>query len=82
MAEAAPLQLPDEVARHARATAHRTGRQSADVRTEWLEWVVTSEDASGPHADDVYPLFTPYGNEAAARSLQDAPTSADNTARS
>ncbi len=72
MAEAVTLQLPDEVARHARATARRTGRPIEDVLTEWLAWVVTSEDASGPHAGDVYPLFTPYGNEAVAQSLLNA----------
>jgi hypothetical protein len=77
MAEAVTLQLPDEVARLARATARRTGRPIEDVLTEWLEWVVTSENATTPRAAGEYPLFTPYGNEAAAQSLLDALASAE-----
>jgi hypothetical protein len=77
MAEAVTLHLPETVARHARATARRTGRPIEDVLTEWLEWVVTSEEATVPHAGLEYPLFTPYGNEAAAQALLDALASAE-----
>ncbi len=78
MSEAVTLELPEEVMHQAREVAQRTGRQMADVLTEWLRWGAASEVATLlVHGSD-YPIYTPYGNESLAQDLLDA-LSADGT---
>lgn len=72
MSEAVTLELPEEVMRRAQEVAQRTGRQMADVLTDWLRWGAASEVTTllMPGAD--YPIYTPYGNESLAQDLLDA----------
>jgi hypothetical protein len=72
MAEAVTLVLPDEVARQARETARRTGRQMEEVLTDWIRRGAMSDDMASLAAGVEYHLYTPYGNEAAAQGLLDA----------
>jgi hypothetical protein len=75
MAQTVTLELSDDVARRAREAAHRTGRRLEDVLTEWIGRVAASEEAMLLMPDSAYPIYTPYGNEAAAQELLDALTS-------
>lgn len=69
MAEAVTLALPDEVARQARETARRTGRQMAEVLTDWIKRGAASDEEAMLVPGAAYPLYTPYGNETAAQEL-------------
>ncbi len=72
MTEAITLELSDEVARHAREAARRTGRQLEDVLTDWISRGAVSDDTTLLVPGAVYPLYTPYGNEAAVQGLLNA----------
>jgi len=72
MAEAIMLELSDDVARQAREAAHRTGRQMEEVLADWIRCGAASEDTARLITDAEYPIYTPYGNEAAAHGLLDA----------
>jgi hypothetical protein len=72
MAEAVRLVLPDEVARRAREIARRTGCQMEEVLTDWIRRGAASADLASLADGVEYPLYTPYGNEAAAQGLLDA----------
>lgn len=78
MSEAVTLELPEEVLHQAREVAQRTGRQMADVLTEWLRWGAASEVTAFLMPGVTYPIYTPYGNESLAQDLLDA-LSADGT---
>jgi hypothetical protein len=71
MATTITLELPDEVARRAQAVAERTGRPLGEVLADWLGQAAAL-DAANLHPEAIQPIFTPYGNEAAAQSLLDA----------
>jgi len=72
MAEAITLKLPDDVVRHAQEIALSTGRDVADVLTDWLRRGALTDASSIPMPDAGYPIYTPYGNEALAQELLDA----------
>jgi plasmid stability protein len=72
MAEMVTLELSQAVVERARQTASRTGRSVEAVLTEWLERSVLSEDVMDLMAGAEYPIYTPYGNEAAAQTLFEA----------
>lgn len=72
MAESIMLELPDEVAHHAREAARRTGRRMEDVLADWISRGAASDDSTLLVPDAAYPIYTPYGNEAAAQVLLDA----------
>ena len=72
MAEAVTLELPEDVARQAREVSGRTGRQMADVLTDWLRWGAASDGTMLLMPGTEYPIYTPYGNEPAAQGLLDA----------
>jgi hypothetical protein len=75
MPETVTLELSDDVARRAREAAHRTGRQLEEVLTEWIGHAAASEETMLLMPGSSYPIYTPYGNEAAAQELLDALTS-------
>ncbi|MGH2410597.1 MAG: hypothetical protein ACRDGS_09540 [Chloroflexota bacterium] len=81
MAEAVTLALPEEIARQAREVAQRTGRQMADVLTEWLTRGAVSEGTLLLMPGVAYPIYTPYGNESAAQGLLDALHAEETTVR-
>ncbi len=68
MAEAITLELPDDVVRHAQEIALSTGRDVADVLTNWLRRGALSDASSFPMPDTDYAI----GNEALAQGLLDA----------
>ena len=72
MAEAVTLVLPDDVAHQARETARRTGRPMEEVLADWIRRGAASDDMASLAPGVEYPLYTPYGNEAAAQGLLDA----------
>src|SRR5690242_8021233 len=72
MAEAVTLELSDDVARHARETARRTGRQLEDVLTDWIKRGAANDASTQIVLGAEYPIYTPYGNEKAAQVLLDA----------
>lgn len=72
MAEAVTLELSDDVVRQARESAHRTGRLVEDVLTDWISRGAASDDTTRLVPGDAYPIYTPYGNEAATQGLLDA----------
>ena len=72
MAEAVTLELPDAVAHRARETARRTGRPMEDVLTDWISRGAAGDETTWLRPDAAYPIYTPYGNEAAAQGLLDA----------
>ena len=74
MAQTVTLELSDDVARRAREAAHRTGRRLEDVLTEWIGHAA-GEETMLLMPGSAYPIYTPYGNEAAAQELLDALTS-------
>lgn len=77
MPEVVTVEVSEDVARRARETAQRTGRQIEAVLAEWLERGAASEDVSPIQAAVAYGVHTPYGNEAAARVLLDVLRAAD-----
>ncbi|MGH2352410.1 MAG: hypothetical protein ACRDI2_16665 [Chloroflexota bacterium] len=81
MTETVTLELPDEVAHRARAAAHRTGRRLEDVLTEWLDRAAAAEDSALLPPNVEHHIFTPYGNDAAARILLEVLKSAEATDR-
>ena len=72
MAETITLELPNEVAHRAREAARRTGRQMEDVLINWISRGAVSDDTTLLVPGATYPIYTPYGNEAAAQGLLDA----------
>jgi hypothetical protein len=66
MAEKVTLELSEVVTQRARETAQRTGRSFEAVLAEWLERGAEGERLA--HGAE-YPIFTPFGNEAAAQTL-------------
>jgi len=72
MAETVTLQLSDDMARSARETARRTGRQVEDVLTDPIRRAVADDDMTLLVPGAGYPIYTPYGNEAVAQGLLDA----------
>ena len=71
MSEIVTLELSEEVAERAREAARRTGRPLEEVLKEWLTRAAQSEDSGELPPNIEYPVFTPYGNEAAAQVLFD-----------
>lgn len=69
MAEAVTLELSDDVARHARETARRTGRQLEDVLTDWIKRGAANDASTQIAPGAKYPIYTPYGNEEAAVAI-------------
>ena len=80
MAEAVTLELSDDVVRQARESAHRTGRQIKDVLADWISRGAASDDTTRLVAGGSYPIYTPYGNEAATQGLLDALNAAEEAA--
>jgi len=72
MAEAITLELPDAVARRARETARRTGRPMEDVLPDWISRGAAGDETTRLIPGAEYPIYTPYGNEAAAQGLLNA----------
>ena len=81
MAQTVTLELSDDVARRAREAARRTGRRLEDVLAEWIGRAAASEETMLLMPDSAYPIYTPYGNEAAAQELLDALTSSEAAGR-
>jgi len=71
LAETVTLELSDDVAYRAREAARRTGRRMEDILTDWIKRGVASEDTTLLMPGVDYPIYTPYGNEAAAQQLLD-----------
>jgi hypothetical protein len=73
MSELVTLELPEDVVRRAREVAHRTGRRPEGVLAEWVERGAGADTAIEVElrTGDAYPIYTPYGNEAAAQALLD-----------
>lgn len=74
MSESITLELPEEIAERARETAARTGRSLEVVLTYWLERGAAAETVAPLVPNVEYPIFTPFGNEAAAQILFDVST--------
>lgn len=78
MSKLVTLDVSEEIARRAREAARRTGRPFEDVLADWLERGASDdrrvESVTGVPQEDRggYPVFTPYGNEAAAEVLLEA----------
>ena len=81
MAQTVTLELSDDVARRATEAAHRTGRRLEDVLTEWIGHAAASEETMLLMPGSAYPIYTPYGYEAAAQELVDALTSSEAAGR-
>jgi hypothetical protein len=65
------LQVSESVLERARDEAARTGQEVEIVLSEWLE-KFANEDEKLPFERGVtYPIYTPYGGEAAAKVLYD-----------
>lgn len=69
MSELVTLELPDSIAQYARETAAHTGRSIEQVLTEWIGRAAANEDSTLLIPGAEYPIYTPYGNEAAAQIL-------------
>jgi hypothetical protein len=69
MAESVTLDLPDDVTRRAREDAQRSGREVEDVLVEWIQRGIAAMDGTWLMPGVDYPIWTPYGNEAAAEVL-------------
>ncbi|MBC7810877.1 MAG: hypothetical protein H7175_07025 [Burkholderiales bacterium] len=63
------LELPDEMVNRAKEVAQRTGLHFETVLTGWLERGAVDEDVSPLIPGAEYAIYTPYGNEEAARIL-------------
>ena len=70
MSQKVSLELPDSVMRRAADAAERHGRPVEQVLTQWLEWMAVTQNTGDFLSGDEYPIYTPYGNEAAAQILQ------------
>jgi hypothetical protein len=67
MAETITLEIPEEVAARAREAAERSGRALEAVLTAWLERGAEQDVSVWLTPGAEYPIYTPYGNEAAAQ---------------
>jgi hypothetical protein len=72
MPKAITLELPEDVVRQAQEIAHSTGRDVADVLTDWVRRGALTDASSISMPDAGYPIYTPYGNEDLAQELLDA----------
>ena len=71
MAEKVMLELPVEVAQRAHTAANRTGRAFEQVLTDWIARGAERDVESLIVPGLEYPIYTPFGNEAAAQVLLD-----------
>lgn len=71
MSEKVILELPEAIAQRARETSKRTGRSFEMILIDWLERSATNADVYPLIPDAAYTIETPYGNEAAAKTLMD-----------
>jgi hypothetical protein len=65
------LELSDEMVNRAKEIADKTGRRFEAVLTEWIERGSVGDDISPIIPGAEYAIYTPYGNEEAARILTD-----------
>lgn len=79
MAEMITLEIPEEVAARAKDEAERSGRALEAVLTEWLERGAAQDVSVWLTPGAEYPIYTPYGNEDAARLLSDLLNVTDST---
>ena len=71
MVEKVTLQLPEKVIERAHVAANRTGRAIEQVLTEWVARGAERDVESLIVPDAEYPIYTPFGNEAAVQVLLD-----------
>jgi hypothetical protein len=71
MSERVTLEVSESVLQRAKEAAQRTGRPLEAVLADWLERGAAGEDVSPWLPRGAYPVFSPYGNEAAAQVLLD-----------
>lgn len=71
MSEIITLELAETITERARETAQRTGESLEAILMRWLERGADIDLASDLIPDTEYPIYTPYGNEAAAQILTD-----------
>ena len=69
MSEMFSIELSDETVRRVRDTAHRTGRPVEAILSEWIERDAQVNDLYPLVPGVEYPIYTPFGNEAAAEVL-------------
>lgn len=69
MTERVTLDLPDEIAKQARKKANELGQPLEAVLTEWIKQAAADFIFPAPGVE--YPIYTPFGNEAAAKILHD-----------
>lgn len=69
MVEKVTLELPEEVVQRAHTTANRTGQAFEQVLTEWIARGAERDVESLIVPGVEYPIYTPFGNEAAAQVL-------------
>ena len=67
MSETVTLGIPEAVAARARAAAERSGQPLEAVLTAWLERGAEQDVSVWLTPGAEYPIYTPYGNEAAAQ---------------
>ena len=67
MSQQITLDLPESVIEHAQILAKKEGRSVNAVLTEWIEQRVLG----GSEQPILYPTETPYGNEEAAKIMQE-----------
>jgi hypothetical protein len=72
MSKTITLELPESLAERAKEAAQRTNRPLETVLTEWMERGAASESIAPLIPGAEYPVYTPYGNEAAAKVLYEA----------
>jgi hypothetical protein len=70
MSEKVTLELSEDVVRRAHATANRTGRALEVVLADWIARGAERDVESLIIPGVEYPIYTPFGNEEAAYSLQ------------
>jgi len=71
MAEVVTLTVPDGVAQQAKEAARLTGQSPEAVLAEWLLRGAPDDESISLMSSVEYPIYTPYGNEAAAQILLD-----------
>jgi hypothetical protein len=71
MVEKVTLELPEDVVQRAHTAASRTGRAFEQVLTEWIARGAERDVESLIDSDIEYPIYTPFGNDAAAQVLLD-----------
>jgi len=69
MTEKITLELSDNVVQQARITAERTGRAFEQVLADWIARGAQLDPESLILHGEEYPIYTPFGNEEAARVL-------------